>query len=899
MHYVPGHEVGAYITKEVHNLAHSTSVPWQTVREEGSSGSYVCRVGDVVAVKIVEVFDCSPATLLDSIDHVVDSGAGQAQVVILDEYDKNNQIILTKLQFAALQKLARCCVYRYKCVEHNPLRYYVAYQSVEHDAVPETDEFILLTYAPTGFEIQPIPGEEGKCKMFFISQIVDLEQKTSREFLQSYFATAGGLGRLFQDIMRQISTNCFNNSVVLPTRPSQVEALRRDSYGNYYDLISNGDWKLVERKWYEAFVKEEDPHVYVAMRATTFSSDSCKQVAARVYDAIRTTCEWNMLILRNEVLEEIDEGSCILLQDSQGFNSGAVTRLICLVACRVNMDGTCDVTWQSIDYDYKDKNPAQEVVILQCDPSACIISPNGQGTTIHWILRLPRILAPAVRIPIARGINFLTGVNEYILANTSSSIVPRAAGSEFMNILNPLSTQLKGLDLEVKQKKRKASSSALALVKVENIVLKMPPGEQPVRPFLFLVANSNEGQVHRFVRRRWHSPVSQSIFDVLPREILELVFSFLDPMALLFTIPRVCNQFKEFMESTAVWKRLYKQRWGPIVGRLQIRYCGDEDPESIFTSSFAHWKEVFWEKQQIELAWQNPEVKVHGFRVVSGHSRTIRSVVLSNTCNRILTGSLDKLIRLWDTHSGTCMGTVSGGSGVIALQLEQKHLKAGYKGGIVRYFETAYENNGRDVRYAESMRGCIFADNSVVTWDDDVEMWDENTQQRLKVFNGHTSYISECVISNNNSVLYSSSRDKTVRLWDLKGGTRIAMFSGHTRGVTGVAQVSEYTFGSVSSDKSLRIWDTRKTDHPMCVRTEHTGKIKCIKASANGKKICTGGVDGVHVWNSDTFEHIRWDPSEQVDCIAVDDERMAYGAAGGVVRYYDFVPRQGDAHRWF
>lgn len=58
MHYVPGAEVAEYITKEVANLAYSTSIPWKVVREDGDSGSYCCQAGDIVAVKIVEYFDC-------------------------------------------------------------------------------------------------------------------------------------------------------------------------------------------------------------------------------------------------------------------------------------------------------------------------------------------------------------------------------------------------------------------------------------------------------------------------------------------------------------------------------------------------------------------------------------------------------------------------------------------------------------------------------------------------------------------------------------------------------------------------------------------------------------------------------------------------------------------------
>lgn len=64
-----------------------------------------------------------------------------------------------------------------------------------------------------------------------------------------------------------------------------------------------------------------------------------------------------------------------------------------------------------------------------------------------------------------------------------------------------------------------------------------------------------------------------------------------------------------------------------------------------------------------------------------------------------------------------------------------------------------------------------------------MELWNEETYQRTSAFNGHTGYISDCMVSGNNSVLYSASQDKTVKLWDIKSGANIATIAGHTRGL--------------------------------------------------------------------------------------------------------------------
>ena len=50
----------------------------------------------------------------------------------------------------------------------------MVFQSVAHDAVFDTDDYILFIYAPTGFLVTPVPDNPNKCKLTFVSQVVDI-----------------------------------------------------------------------------------------------------------------------------------------------------------------------------------------------------------------------------------------------------------------------------------------------------------------------------------------------------------------------------------------------------------------------------------------------------------------------------------------------------------------------------------------------------------------------------------------------------------------------------------------------------------------------------------------------------------------------------------------------------
>jgi WD40 repeat protein len=148
-----------------------------------------------------------------------------------------------------------------------------------------------------------------------------------------------------------------------------------------------------------------------------------------------------------------------------------------------------------------------------------------------------------------------------------------------------------------------------------------------------------------------------------------------------------------------------------------LRYCGDDDPVSFFTAAFPYWREVFSEREHIEKAWIEPERRAHGFRVSAGHTRDIRAVALMPNCHRLVTGSLDKLVRVWDAHSGVCLSTLHGTSGVVSLSVASpSQIKVGYKSGLVRMADLGRLESVWEIRLVEAMRGCTFLNNRYTTF---------------------------------------------------------------------------------------------------------------------------------------------------------------------------------------
>ena len=65
----------------------------------------------------------------------------------------------------------------------------------------------------------------------------------------------------------------------------------------------------------------------------------------------------------------------------------------------------------------------------------------------------------------------------------------------------------------------------------------------------------------------------------------------------------------------------------------------------------------------------------------------------------------------------------------------------------------------------------------------DVRLWDADTGQCQRVFEGHTEVIRTVVWSPNEKYALSASHDRTARLWDVESGRCERVFGGHEAGL--------------------------------------------------------------------------------------------------------------------
>ncbi len=231
--------------------------------------------------------------------------------------------------------------------------------------------------------------------------------------------------------------------------------------------------------------------------------------------------------------------------------------------------------------------------------------------------------------------------------------------------------------------------------------------------------------------------------------------------------------------------------------------------------------------------------------------------------NRVLTGSSDKTVRLWDVETGRCLRMLEDHSGYVRCVVwsaDQRRALSSSDDTTVRLWDV---KTGRCLRVLEGHTGTVQS----VAWSTDnralsgsgvaemtVRLWDVETGHCLRVLEGHTKGVHSVAWSADQRRALSGSQDHTVRLWDVEMGHCLRVFEGHTQIVRSVAWSADQHYAlSGSDDKSVRLWDV-ETGHCLCVFEGHMDDLYGLAWSADQRQAISGDKGGgIQVWDLSEF----------------------------------------------
>ncbi|KAK3988341.1 transcription initiation factor TFIID subunit 5 [Cladorrhinum sp. PSN332] len=234
----------------------------------------------------------------------------------------------------------------------------------------------------------------------------------------------------------------------------------------------------------------------------------------------------------------------------------------------------------------------------------------------------------------------------------------------------------------------------------------------------------------------------------------------------------------------------------------------------------------------------------------------------------LLSCSADGQVRLWSLEHWTCLCIYKAHDGPVFRVLWSPHghyfATAGWD-KTVRVFAQDHASAQRImVGHDTSCSALAWHPNGTYIFsasdemDKSIRMWSIITGQCVRIFNGHTDYISALRCAHNGKILASADAGGNIFLWDIEKGTRIKRCRGHGKG--GIPSLSFSVESNVlvsgGLDGTVRIWDVElpadpSKANPLTGNTAPSGQQPdgsivvgdsiAVAGSGEGRSITVGG----------------------------------------------------------
>ncbi|KAK4447142.1 beta-TrCP [Podospora aff. communis PSN243] len=392
----------------------------------------------------------------------------------------------------------------------------------------------------------------------------------------------------------------------------------------------------------------------------------------------------------------------------------------------------------------------------------------------------------------------------------------------------------------------------------------------------------------------------------LPMELAIQILALLDA-AQLATASRVSRHWKKVVENQHIWRESFMRektntyatsgnvKPGVGLGVPPVR------PEN-------DWKEIYRVKEELDKRWKEGKARPV---YLNGHTDSIYCLQFDET--KIITGSRDRTIRVWDMQTYACLlvigphevvndcslpliydehgnpvhyATLPGldpspgadgqprspvrafhstpalycppmhhSASILCLQYDDRILVTGSSDStcIVYSIDSGYRPIRRLRHHSAAVLDLVFDEKHIVTCSKDISIcvWDRNTGALLKQLRGHHGPVNAVQMRGNTIV--SCSGDFRVKLWNIDTGRNIREFLGHNKGLA----CSQFTedgryVASAGNDKVIRIWDANTGE---CVREmkAHDNLVRSLHVDSVSGRLVSGSYDSdIKVWDMET-----------------------------------------------
>ncbi|BGP52672.1 hypothetical protein JCM8202_004801 [Rhodotorula sphaerocarpa] len=280
-------------------------------------------------------------------------------------------------------------------------------------------------------------------------------------------------------------------------------------------------------------------------------------------------------------------------------------------------------------------------------------------------------------------------------------------------------------------------------------------------------------------------------------------------------------------------------------------------------SEHLDWPKLFRDHWLLDQRWAQGKPSWSWFE---GHEDSVYCCQFDE--RKIISGSRDRTIRVWDIASGETTHILRGHEGsVLCLQYDHEILVSGSSDSTVIVWDLVgdpatgfgrYEDKLKLVGHGMGVLDLCFDDRYIVSCSKDTKthVWERATGKLYRVLQGHRGPVNAVQI--NGDRVLTASGDAIMKLWDLHTGQALRTFTGHTRGLACVSWApSGQHFVSSSNDKTIKLWNATTGE---CIRTfsGHSDLVRGLAYDEKSRRIVSAGYDRTtRAWDADTGELVH------------------------------------------
>jgi WD40 repeat protein len=310
--------------------------------------------------------------------------------------------------------------------------------------------------------------------------------------------------------------------------------------------------------------------------------------------------------------------------------------------------------------------------------------------------------------------------------------------------------------------------------------------------------------------------------------------------------------------------------------------------------------------------WEKPTWSLS--QTINAHSDWVRCLTFTPDGGKLVSGSFDKTIKLWNLERGMAIYTFTDHpKGVFALAISPngKYLASGSWDEIIKLWDldtgTLMSNLSE---HQASVRSLVMSPDSQTlvsgSFDRTMKLWhlpDGKVTQTIV----DEEPIAAIALSPDGKLLASTGDDGKIKIWSLASGKEIVTLTGNKNCVCALTiGPDSQTIAAGTVNGYAIFWHLGGDDNdlrdipPLQSIKAHAGQINSCVFSPNGQYLITGSVDGkAKVWykgediafRDKARSILKGDPGRSVMSVAIDlqGRSIAVGGADGTIQIWQQV----------